>query len=468
VLRLRTLERLGGAERIVATHLDAAMDKLAPRERAVAAALFRQLVTPSGAKIAQRAGDLAAYAELPEAEVTPVLERLTRESRILQALDGSRYEIYHDALAPPILEWQRRWELRRARRLGRRRVLAMLVLAASWLVLLAFAAPNLELSSVDLRFRALGSRPDPRVVVVGIDDKTFGALRAQWPFDRRLHARVISRLRRAGARVIAYDVQFIEPSSNAAADNALLEAVRRSARAGTPVVLATSEAVAGRTKVFGGSAGLAYSHGVPAYSGQVEDRDGAIRHMRRRAYGLETLPVVTAGLARGRPIAAAQLPGRRAWIDFRGAGAYRTVSFADVVRGRVPRRMLRGKIVVVGGTAPALQDVNRVATSDAMAGPEVAANEISTALDGFPLHDPPRLTGAILTLAFGVAVLVAALRFPLPRVAVLAAAIAVLYGVVAWFAFPAGVVLPVVYPLAALVFATIAMLFVGGLVVRGR
>ena len=55
LLRLATLERLGGAERIVATHLDAAMDTLGRREQAVAAEVFRYLVTPSGMKMPRAA-----------------------------------------------------------------------------------------------------------------------------------------------------------------------------------------------------------------------------------------------------------------------------------------------------------------------------------------------------------------------------------------------------------------------------
>src|SRR6266536_1787700 len=64
VLRLETLDRLGGAARIVPAHLDAAMAKLSGPERDVAARVLHFLVTPSGTKIAHRAFDLAEYAEV--------------------------------------------------------------------------------------------------------------------------------------------------------------------------------------------------------------------------------------------------------------------------------------------------------------------------------------------------------------------------------------------------------------------
>ncbi len=57
VLRLETLNRLGGAERIVRTHLDTTMSALPPGEQEVAARVFHFLVTPSGTKIAHTALD---------------------------------------------------------------------------------------------------------------------------------------------------------------------------------------------------------------------------------------------------------------------------------------------------------------------------------------------------------------------------------------------------------------------------
>ena len=121
VMRLQTLERLNGAEQIVALHVDTAIAKMTVAEQAVAAKVLRQLVTPSGSKIALRSADLAEYAALDEATVVAVLERLTREARILQAIGDSRYEIYHDALARPILEWRRRWQADQDRARARRR-----------------------------------------------------------------------------------------------------------------------------------------------------------------------------------------------------------------------------------------------------------------------------------------------------------------------------------------------------------
>ncbi len=124
VLRASTLERLGGAERIVRTRLDEALAALSPEERDVAAAIFHYLVTRSGAKVAHTARDLADYAELPEAEVTQVLEHMASgDIRILRpvppppGIDGeTRYEIFHDVIGPAILDWRARHAEATARR----------------------------------------------------------------------------------------------------------------------------------------------------------------------------------------------------------------------------------------------------------------------------------------------------------------------------------------------------------------
>jgi WD40 repeat protein len=110
-LRKETLdETLGGAERIVRDHLTDALGDLTGEELDTAKLLFRELVTPSGAKIAHTADDLVNLTERPEDSVASVLETLDRE-RIVRAVDpapgatGTRYEIFHDKLAAAVLDW---------------------------------------------------------------------------------------------------------------------------------------------------------------------------------------------------------------------------------------------------------------------------------------------------------------------------------------------------------------------------
>ena len=115
-LRLETLEELGGAQRIVRTHVDRALGDLPDEERSAAVALLHHLVTPSRTKIALTAPDLAEYTDASADETNALLERLAdSKTRILRPVPPphgqngeTRYEISHDLLAPAILDWDRR------------------------------------------------------------------------------------------------------------------------------------------------------------------------------------------------------------------------------------------------------------------------------------------------------------------------------------------------------------------------
>jgi hypothetical protein len=115
VLRLTTFERLGGAQTIARTHLDDVMKELEPREQEVCSRFFDRLVTPSGTKIAQLETDLRDYAGDLAYSVPIVLQRLSnaRIVRTISTLSSNvhltSYEIFHDILAPAILDWRRRY-----------------------------------------------------------------------------------------------------------------------------------------------------------------------------------------------------------------------------------------------------------------------------------------------------------------------------------------------------------------------
>jgi WD40 repeat protein len=124
VLRLATLEKLGGAQAIIGNHLDRAMGAgadggagLTPEQRLIAAKIFRFLVTSGGTKIALTADDLAELSDLSRAEIDPVLRHLSSpQLHILRPVvfqeEGSepRFEIFHDALSEPIRKWRTRVE----------------------------------------------------------------------------------------------------------------------------------------------------------------------------------------------------------------------------------------------------------------------------------------------------------------------------------------------------------------------
>lgn len=114
-LRAATLRDLGGAEAIVRDHLERALMHLDAPSHAVVADIFRFLVTPARGKIALRVSDLAHFTDRSPDEIRRVLGRIAggRRARVLRPLPPApgdteeRYELFHDVLAEPILEWRR-------------------------------------------------------------------------------------------------------------------------------------------------------------------------------------------------------------------------------------------------------------------------------------------------------------------------------------------------------------------------
>src|SRR5262245_59386792 len=67
--------------------------------------------------------------------------------------------------------------------------------------------------SYDLLLVARGDLATKEAVIIYLDEASFEALqqRVNAPWDRALHARLIDRLTRAGARAIALDIVFTDP-----------------------------------------------------------------------------------------------------------------------------------------------------------------------------------------------------------------------------------------------------------------
>ncbi len=355
----------------------------------------------------------------------------------------------------------------RLQRLRRRRsgALALLALLCAAIALLAYET-NLfnrqELSTVDTRFSIRGTQAAPGdLAVVQVDATTFDQLGRQWPFPRHLHAQLIDRLRRDGARVIAYDVQFTEETVPRE-DNALIRAVDR---AYGRVVLSTTEVDAhGHTNIFGGEEVL---RRVGARAGSTiiqPDPDGVLREIPFAFNGLVGFAVATVEVAAARKVSAAPLAGAHSfWIDYRGPpGTIPAYSFSRVLHGQVPARDFRDKIVVVGAGAPWLQDEHTTPTSgeELMSGAEVEANVIWTVQHGFPLRSTPVALDILLILLMAGAPPLANWRLkPLAALGT-AVGLGVLYAAIAQLAFDAGRIMPVFIPLAALALSAIGALAV--------
>ncbi|HEX2702968.1 MAG TPA: adenylate/guanylate cyclase domain-containing protein [Solirubrobacteraceae bacterium] len=364
---------------------------------------------------------------------------------------------------------------RRAWLRRKRLLLAAVTVATVGLGVLAYATGvlyPLEAQSIDVRFGIRGSRPSlvKDFVVVAVDENTFNyfgklhakdpSVRYQWPFPRRDHAIVIDHLLAAGARLIAFDVQFTEPT-DPVDDDDLIEAIARAHN----MVLATDAVTGGQTDVLGGSTTLRRVGARAANSTVINDAGGVLRDMRHSYQGIDTFGVAIASNAAGHEVSPKLFGGaqRAVPIDYAGPpGTVAAIPYWRVYADKFPAAAVKGKIVIVGAEASRLQDIHSTPTSGSqeMDGPEVQANIAATALDGIPLRNGPTWLNVALVVLFGVAAPLSSIRIRVWRVLLASVALAGLFTLATQIAFDNGTIIAYTYPLLTLVLAIIATLAV--------
>ncbi len=377
----------------------------------------------------------------------------------------------------------------------RRTVLLPLVLVVvTALGLLAYATgafDGLERDTINQRFAVRGERTPPKdLVVVQIDDKTFGALHLQWPFPRSVHARAIDRIAADRPKVIAYDIQFSERSAPrlvqlaSSGTAAILKLTPPKARRaltrigdeddldlvnaildsdGRTVLSFTETDDNGRVNFLdGGPEPLREIDAQPGSGIFPSDPGGVIRRVEHSIDGLKSLPVAAVEVAEQRRVAAADIPVGGAWIDFYGGPeTLRTVSFSDVTQDRLPRGYFRDKLVVVGPSAPTLQDLHPTSTTGSdvpMAGGEIHATAIDTIRRGLPLRSVPGWVNVLLIVLAGAITPLLSLRLPALAALAIALAAAALYAGAAFVLFGQGHVVALTYPLLTLAVSAVATL----------
>jgi len=75
---------------------------------------------------------------------------------------------------------------------------------------------SIQLKTLNSFFKQRGpiQPPDSSIVIVAIDDQSLNSLPAKWPFPGSYYGRLVRNLNRAGAKVIVFDVEFIESNAN--------------------------------------------------------------------------------------------------------------------------------------------------------------------------------------------------------------------------------------------------------------
>ncbi|WP_187808010.1 adenylate/guanylate cyclase domain-containing protein [Aquipseudomonas alcaligenes] len=290
-------------------------------------------------------------------------------------------------------------------------------------------------SQVDwlIRQRAAEQVPDPRLVVIDIDDTSLQALvgeAGKWPWPRSLHAELVEYLLAQKADAVLFDVLFSEadrfhPDADAylgevlaQTDRVYLAALQQQASDPTRAPLLRSYPAQaglqpGRDAEQRGL--LLLPRALPASSWKTgtinftPDADGVgRRYDLYRAFGDWHMPSLPARLARDRGVA---LPAQPSFLlDWQSAQrlAYPRVSFAEALAqargepGRLPADYFAGKIVVIGTTAAGLYDLRRTPLDDLYPAVFILATAVDNLLNGEQLQAAPAwlmpLLGGLLLL----------------------------------------------------------------------
>jgi len=216
----------------------------------------------------------------------------------------------------------------------------------------------------DLRFAWQSRQASGDIVVVAIDAASIESI-GVWPWPRQLHAELIRQLQKADVQDIALDVDFSTPS-DAASDRNFAEALEN---AGGSVVLPSfQQPRTDRTTLHINRPLQQFAeHSWPAVVNVEVGPDGLVR---RYPFGEKLDGKFVPSMA---AVLSGQYAEKRApfLIDFsiRTSGIAK-VSYADVLRGdEATLQKLRGKKVVIGGTALELGDRFSVPNGVILSGP---------------------------------------------------------------------------------------------------
>ena len=285
---------------------------------------------------------------------------------------------------------------------------------------------------VMIRLRVVVPKPDPEIVIVDINEASLAAMAqdyGRWPWPRQVLGEFLEHLEAQQPKAVVFDILFSDPdvynpdsdayfdAAVAHTDNTYFPMLRldpaddklsQLKAAQIPGVGAIEDEVAQpdatvavvlphfKSILDGGRLGL---HNI------YPDVDGVVREYTvfRDDYGwaIPSLPArVVEGLGGHEP------DQERVILNWRGKPfTYPMVSFSDVffdMQRQAPQRArdeFKGKIVIIGSTAPSLFDVKPTPLAQLHPGVEILATALDNMKRGDYLHVPEgRLVYPLLTL----------------------------------------------------------------------
>jgi serine/threonine-protein kinase len=291
--------------------------------------------------------------------------------------------------------------------IARRRLRGWIAVVVAALVVLRFAAeitpvlrrPDLVLLDFWQSLRGT-ERPSPQIVIVAIDEKSlahFGPL--AWP--RSEYVPLVERLAKAGAQVIGFDLTFGALEREAANNKALAEAMKAAGNVVfgyeftqvgdpsppgappseviqanalgkfvSPAIPPAPSLIEPEPRMAAAAAALGHIFAAASEDGRMRALPLVIQH-GDKAYPSLALQLarlytrtpmqdveLRSGVLSLGPFVVPVSGSGEVLLNWPAAGekAFPQYSFLDVVRGDVPAEAFKGKVVLVAGTAPGLDD----------------------------------------------------------------------------------------------------------------
>jgi len=367
-------------------------------------------------------------------------------------------------------------------RVSRALVFPLIGVLAAIITFALYGLKSEFLSGIDLKLRdsrlklRQEARPTDKVVIVAIDSKSINEL-GRWPWQRSTIAQLIDSLSEYGAKTIALDIIFAEPSEREQ-DKALSDSIKRNGnviagyyfREKEEGQISQSELIEGtklkiiklrdnveevpiegfpevetnikEVALFANSAG---------YFNVIPDRDGLYRRanlimlfngdiypslaLSALRHYLNTEPVLEVAIfgVKGLSIGKYSIPvdeSGRLTLNFYGRhGVFKEVSAVDIIKKRLNKDSLKDTIVFVGPTEVGIGDIRATPIDPVLPGVEIHATAASNILEGRYLLRDGRVIGLeIASIIF----------FPILMTIGLAFIRRTLGAVIVFFAFLAG------------------------------
>lgn len=241
------------------------------------------------------------------------------------------------------------------------------------------------------------SPPSSDILIIEIDEPSLQRL-GRWPWPRDIHARLIDRLDAANAATVVMDILLAEPSREPQHDVALANAMEAHGNVYLPLVLLSEQPPGGPYRdILMPIPALESAAAAVGHINILLDNDGVARQVmlkkaRRNTQWRQLMASVTTpseALPDSTPV---RIP-YRGWPDH-----YPSVSYHDVLEGRLPGSFLEGRTVLIGMTAIGMGDRYNMSllSHDMMPGVEVHAHLLDALRDDKLIYQVQPLLGALL------------------------------------------------------------------------